>query len=283
MAYGSGDSKYNAAMKTLTEFMAHFDIPSQAESRRLLRTIAGAFATLPYENITKIIKREECGNPEKARRYPEEVIRDHIAWGTGGTCFSLTSALMHLVRSLGWEAEYILADRRYGQNTHCALLVRIDGIPHLLDPGYLITDPIPLFGQSEREFKTSFNRLVLTPDEGRNKTSLSTIQGGERMYRLSYKTSPVDTGEFCKAWDASFSWDMMRYPLLTRTADSKQIYLKGSKIQIRDGDSVQRGEILMEELIAKIAAEFRIHPSVVAHGISILRGRGEIDGKTSSR
>jgi arylamine N-acetyltransferase len=104
----------------------------------LLKDVVAAFATLPYENITKIIKRAECGTPEKSRRYPEEVISDHISWGTGGTCFSLTSALRHLVRSIGFKAEYILADRRYGQDTHCALLLWINGIRSKTGTGYAI-------------------------------------------------------------------------------------------------------------------------------------------------
>ncbi len=296
-------------MGALTDFMAHFGISSGGSPRQLLASVVAAFSELPYENITKIIKRAEFGSPEKARRYPEEVIRSHIDWGTGGTCFSLTSALMYLVRSLGWKAEYILADRRYGQNTHCALLVSIDGIPHLLDPGFLITDPIPLPALGELEYQTAFNGLILAPAEGdRSKISLSTVRRGARTYRLTYKTSPVDSIEFFKAWDASFGWDMMKYPLLTRTANSKHIYLKGSRFQISNfGDShhnsritegnidrpppldnsgvmVTVTEILpSEDLICRIAAEFHIHPSVVERGVSVLRERGEIIGKASSR
>jgi len=268
-------------MKVLADFMAHFGIKPGGPSRQLLGDVVTAFARLPYENITKIIKRAEHGCSEPARRYPEEVIHNHIRWGAGGTCFSLTSTLLHLVRSLGWKAEYILADRRYGQDTHCALLIWIDDVPHLLDPGFLIIDPIPLPAGSEQEFKTVFNKLILTPDEDQSRIALSTVRKGARTYRLTYKTSPVDDGEFAKAWDASFGWDMMRYPLLTRTVASKQIYLKGSRFQIRNADSVEKLVIFREELIARIAGEFRIHPTVVARAVSILRDRGEIGGKTS--
>jgi arylamine N-acetyltransferase len=242
-----------------------------------------AFAGLPYENITKIIKRAEAGSAEKARRYPEEVIRNHFDWGAGGTCFSLTSALAHLVRNLGWKAEYILADRRYGQNTHCALLVWIDEAPHLLDPGYLVINPIPLPTGEPKEFQTSFNSLILAPEARQNRISLSTTRKGAKTYRLTYKTSPVDEGDFFKAWDESFGWEMMRYPLLTRTEASKQIYLNGSRLQISNANSVEKREVHTKELVAKIAAEFHIHPSVVAHAISILRDKGELSGKTSNR
>ena len=263
--------------------MEHFQIPPGGQSQKLLGSVVSAFACLPYENITKIIRRAEAGSAEKARRYPEEVIHDHIELGAGGTCFSLTSALACLVRSLGWRAEYILADRRYGQNTHCALLLWINDVPHLLDPGFLIIDPIPLPSAEEKEFQTAFNSLALAPEAHQDRLSLSSIRKGAKTYRLTYKSSPVDEGEFLKAWDESFDWDMMRYPLLTRTEASRQIYLNGRRFQVSSANSVDRREILDERIVDKISAEFHIHPSVVARAISILKDKGEISGKTSNR
>lgn len=263
--------------------MQHFEIAPDARPRRLLENVVTAFASLPYENITKIIKRAEAGCAAKARRRPEEVIRDHIAWGSGGTCFALTSALAYLLRGLGWQTEYILADRNYGQNTHCALLLRMEGIPHLLDPGFLILNPIRLKDNGEQEIDTSFNRIVLTPEKNRERLSLSTIRKDAKTYRLTYKTSPVDEGEFLKAWDASFDWDMMKYPLLTRIAGSKQIYLNRARLQISDGVSVQKREIPSDALIAGIAAEFHIDPSLVARAVYLLKDKGELRDESASR
>jgi arylamine N-acetyltransferase len=258
------------AMDILSEFTTHYGIRRDQSPREVLGKVIAAFAGLPYENITKIIKRAEAGTPEKARRNPEEVIQNHFEWGTGGTCFSLTSALMHLVRSLGWKAEYILADRRYGQDTHCALLIWIDDIPHLLDPGFLIVDPIPL-SSSEQGIETGFNRLSLAPEGRGDRISLSTVRNNSKTYRLTYRTSPVEAGEFCRAWDASFNWEMMQYPLLTRTIASSQVYLRGSLLQVTRTESVQRCEIGRENMISKISQEFCIQPDIVAHAISILR------------
>lgn len=265
-------------MDLLREFMEHFHIPAERPRREVLGSVAAAFARLPYENLSKIIKHAECGNPEKARRYPEEVIGNHIEWGTGGTCFALTATLLHLARSLGYRADYVLADRRYGQNTHCALLVWIDDVPHLLDPGFLLVDPVPLPSGREREIVAGSNILVLAPDAARKEIALSTVRKGAKTYRLTYKTEPADPGEFEKAWDASFSWDMMRYPLLTQTKNSRQIYMKGSMLQIRTISSMDRREIPLDDLTARISSEFHIHPSVVARAISLWRHRGDIHG-----
>ncbi len=263
-------------MEALRNFMAHYGISPGGERRRLLDRVVSAFSGLPYENITKIIRREESGNCEHARRYPEEVIRDHINWGTGGTCFSLTLALSELIRGMDYETDYILADRSYGQDTHCALIVWIENEPHLLDPGFLILRPIPLPSGSEQKIETGFNTVILAQqEEDANRVSLHTVRQNNKVYRLTYKTSPVDIGEFCKAWDASFHWDMMKYPLLTRTSESRQIYLKGSRIQISSAETMEKEKIGMDELVGKIAAEFRIHPDVIARAVSILKDRGD--------
>jgi arylamine N-acetyltransferase len=261
-------------MELLMEYMAHFGIRPGAPPRELLRRVIAAYTALPYENITKITKG--------ARRGPDEVIRDHIAWGTGGTCFSLTSTLRHLVRGLGWEVQYILADRRYGPDTHCALLVWIEQVAHLVDPGYLIINPIPLFAGGEREIDTGFNRLILVA-EPNSKLHLFTNWGGARAYRLTYKTAPVDEQEFAKAWDASFDWEMMRYPLLTRISGSVQIYLRGSHLRVTRAGTVQKREELGGDLVARIASEFHIHPSVVSRAILTWEERGENFGKASAR
>ena len=132
----------------------------------------------------------------------------------GSIVISLTLALSELIRGMGYEAQYILADRSYGQDTHCALIVWIENEPHLLDPGFLILRPIPLPSGSERKIETGFNSIILAkPEEDANRVSLHTVRKNNKIYRLTYKTSPVDIGEFCKAWDASFHWDMMKYPL----------------------------------------------------------------------
>ena len=265
---------YFPLMSTLKLFAGHFGLQPQGASRQSLGEIVSAFSRLPYENITKIIKRAEFGTPEKARRYPEEVVRDHISWGAGGTCFSLTAALLHLVRSLGFQAEYILADRRYGQDTHCALLVWLDGVPHLLDPGFLIVDPVPLVRGAERVIETGFNRLGLAREGSEGRIALTTLRQGSKTYRLTYKTLPVDDGQFQKAWDASFDWEMMQYPLLTRVAAAGQIYLRGSRLQFSRADSVESRELRGDDLVSGISAEFGIDKSVVARAISILKRGG---------
>ena len=266
---GAGDARL------LIRFFRHFGLRPDIAPERLLDSVVQAFANLPYENLTKILKSHEAGEPRAAKRAPAEVLADHAAFGTGGTCFSLTATLLCLLRSLGWRAEPLLADRRYGENTHCALVVWIDDRPHLVDPGYLIIQPVPLDMHAETRVATAFNELILTPQAGGDRLELATVSQGRRTYRLTFKTSPADEGEFVRAWDASFDWDMMRYPVLTRVRGGRQLYLQGGRFQTRCRDAVQRQELAPRELVGRIAAEFGIDPRIAARALAVLRRKGE--------
>lgn len=262
--------------EVLQMFVRHFAIDLRQEPETLLQQVVAKFACLPYENLSKIVREAERGRTPEARRDPYEVIADHIRQGTGGTCFSLTATLLHLLRQLGWQVQPILADRPYGPNTHCALLLWKDNQPHLVDPGFLLTEPIPLPTCQSLELTTSFHRVLLTPrQEGRRLDLYVVSPRGEKQHRITFKTDPVDWGEFLRIWDASFDWDMMRYPLLTQVRNGEHIYLKGNRLQRRTRQATLRKEVPPTELAAFIHRIFGIAPTIIHQALSIWNQRGE--------
>ena len=264
---------------TLKSFLSHFDIamtPNGSDAARIttLCQVVHAFSRLPYENLTKIIKFDAFGDPQRARRSPRETLADHQSFGAGGTCFSLTALLLSLVRSLGFRAEPLLADRPYGQDTHSALVVWLGERPHLLDPGYLILEPLALDTTGSRRLRTAFNELLLVP-QGDGRLELHTVQGRSETYRLTFKTQPADAGVFLKAWDASFGWDMMRYPLLTRVADRRQLYLQGARFQVRTDHGVEREQVSREGLPAHLSRQFGVASELTTRALRVLERRRE--------
>lgn len=259
----------------LNQFCSMYQIPNQGEPRRMLGQVSRAFARVPYENLTKILRDAESESPRRACRTPGDVVSEHVRWHAGGTCFSLTATLLYLVRSLGFEAEPILADRRYGADTHSALIVWIDSCPHLLDPGYLIVDPIPLVRRPEPlVLPTRFNELRLVP-AGRDCLELYTVQQNERRYRLTFKTAPVDAAEFRRMWQASFGWEMMRSPVLAMVHGNQQIYMHGGRLQRRSRTNVQREKVPEHVWADRMASEFGVHPQVIRKALQVLRRGGD--------
>ncbi|MCK5808855.1 hypothetical protein KAH37_07730 [bacterium] len=237
---------------------AHADI--LLPQREIIKRVCRAFSRLPYENLTKISGSDGVGAGHK--RYPERVLNDFFTYGSGGTCFSLTATLIELLSAMNIPAYPILADRHYGPNTHCAVLLTIDTDFYLVDPGYLIFQPILIPIAGSVRYPGLFNTVELTASEDGKEVALHTILNNDRRYRMSYKLAPVESEKFEKAWEDSFLFEMMSYPVLTLVSDNKQIYLQGDTIKIR-ADGKQRKEKITSDEGQKILSSLEISDSIL--------------------
>ncbi len=192
--------------------------------------ICRTFSHIPYENISKINVLETKKNAWK--RLPETVLSDFFVYGAGGTCFSLTATLIALFSSRQIQSFPILADRHYGPNTHSAVVLITNNQLSLIDPGYLIHHPISIPINGTVEEKRSFNTVAITATDNGKLLELHTILNNDRRYRLTYKLTPASPEQFEQAWNDSFLFDMMHYPVLTTVLNDTHIYLQGTRLKI---------------------------------------------------
>lgn len=244
--------------------------PSPEPDEWLLRELCAAFSRLPYENLTKIIKSGAGIRAGHAKRLPDEVLHDYARYGAGGTCFSLTAACVAVLTACGFEAYPLLADRHYGSDTHCALMLCAPDGLRLLDPGYLIYQPVRLPTDTPLRFSSGFHALELCPREAGRRVELATLAYSTRRVRLTYKIEPVDGPTFGRAWERSFAWEMMTYPVLTRSADGVQHYLQGGSLRTRTADGTVRTTLSSEETAAFISGTLGIHATLVKQALTLV-------------
>lgn len=261
---------------TLAAFWQHAGIDFAHESQAtIISKLCAAFANMPYENLTKIIKTDAVISASSAKRLPDEVIRDYLHYGAGGTCFSLTAAFIALFNACGIEAHPILADRHYGVETHCALVFPQDAGLLLLDPGYLIHEPIPLPTLAPQTVTHGFNTLELVPQDAGQKVELFTVVNNSRKSRLTYKVNPVDGATFGRAWERSFAWEMMTYPVLTKQRHGVQQYLQGNQLRIRDHTRTTKHQLTPDQEYDFISRTLGIHPTIIKKAFSIVRCKND--------
>ncbi|MDX9999864.1 MAG: arylamine N-acetyltransferase [Polyangia bacterium] len=249
------------------------------QGQDLLWEVGEAFARLPYENLTKILKKVAEPPGPARRRLPWEVVLDHAERGTGGTCFSLTETFLAVLERLGYSCRPVLCDMRAGRDSHSAVWIELPEGPHLMDPGYLLHQPLPLLPGATSERATSVGVVRVTGSKDGETFELTS--GGKHRYRL--KAAAVSRERFLALWDASFDWSHMGNLHLSRATDGGYAYLHGHRLRLQR--EVGRENVnLVGRLPVELSARFGLAPAVVAEAeaaLSLLResrpGNGDRD------
>jgi arylamine N-acetyltransferase len=252
-------------------FLKNFQLASQPPSLAFLHKIISAFSNLPYENLSKILKLNRFGENERARlRLPEEIFEDHLRFHTGGTCFSLTFFLQSILLQQGFACYIIMGDMAAGQNIHCALVVLLDGVKYLLDPGYLLQRPMPLDPARPRLYHNEFNGVELRFDVASESYDLFTFTREGVKWRYRFADRPTALAEFLQHWQASFHRNSMNGLCLTRVHADEMIYVRNDFMRLTSF-SGKRNVKLKKNLHAAIAEAFGIDPEYVEQALAALR------------
>lgn len=260
-------------------FDERYGLPAPRAREQDLATLTSRFAELPYENLTKIIALAEGGAGSPRLRRPEQVMADHLALGTGGTCFSLVELLRVLATAAGLRCQPRMAHMRHGANIHCVLHCEAGGRRFLVDPGYLLPHPLPLepedaaiAGARPGEARVVRAGSLGPAPEGipDGELDLYTIEPEGPLWRYRIDPRPPSPAEFEAHWRASFGMPAMRSLLCTRRdAGDEIVYLHNHKLR-RRSESGKRTENVRADLCEQVEAIFGIAPAITRRAAALV-------------
>jgi arylamine N-acetyltransferase len=216
-------SKHSEGAKT---FMKAHNLSLGNTRLELLERVVEAFSRLPYENISKIIKLSQWQNSQDRIRLPEEVVGDHLRERLGGTCFSLTFTLQAILLQNGFSSYPVMAHMRAGRNIHCALIVLVDGLKYLVDPGYLLGRPVQLDPRRPLSFSNEFSQVELCFQPQDSSYYLFTVNDQQRKWRYCFTDRPTAPREFLRHWQDSFTKNAMHGICLNRVTAKGLVYVR---------------------------------------------------------
>jgi arylamine N-acetyltransferase len=252
-------------------FLEHFEVDRSDPDLHLLDKLVKAFAALPYENVTKIIRFHNFSGWEERLRKPAEVVEDHVRIASGGTCFSLTETLGSMLQALGFECHYRMADMHYGIDIHCALIVTLGDSRFLVDPGYLLGRPVPLPSARSVTIDTPFNTVRIERGEG--SYNLYTQEKGNEKWRYRLKDSAVSEAEFKDHWIRSFSFNMMNNILITRATEEGHLYVRDRHFSKTSRASRESAKI-KDDYESTLGRIFGIRNEAIREALTILSDSG---------
>ncbi len=252
-------SRHRHAMAT---FLAHFGLVERPPDLPFLQRLLQAFAQLPYENISKILKLNRHFDSPQRLRLPEEVMEEHIHYHFGGTCFSLSYFLHVILSNLGFINYIVMADMGRRRNVHCALIVEMERKKYLVDPGYLLTQAMQLTKERSRLYRSPHSGVQIQFDRVTERFHLYTFDRQVIKLRYTFEDRPCPLPEFLQHWYNSFYQGTMHGICLTRLSENGMIYVHDDFLQIVtfDGKRKEKIKANYQQMVAEI---FSIHPSWV--------------------
>jgi hypothetical protein len=167
-----------------------------------------------------------------------------------------------------------MADKGRSADIHCGLRFEWQGRAYLLDPGYMIFDPLPLPGAglaATAWIPPNEVRVEDVPD-GRVYRLWSGPRGAPK-WRFDFRKAPVDEAEFIRHWEASYALPMMGYPVLNRIEGGVQHYLQKRSLLVRTAEGSEMRKLEREELMEALGRVFGIPDGLAREALDIVTAR----------
>jgi len=242
--------------QALRHFLAHFGLVPRSPNWAFMERILGAFARIPYENISKILKLNRHFTSPGHFRLPEEVVEEHIRYNFGGTCFSLSFLLHSVLTQTGFINYIVMADMGRRRNVHCALVVDISGVKYLVDPGYLLSQSMELSKDKARLYRSPQSGVEIKFDRRSESYHLYTFDQQLIKLRYTFLDRPTPMSDFLQHWGASFYQGTMHGICLTQLRSEGMIYVHDHYLQMATpaGKTKRRIKDHYPEMVGEIFA-----------------------------
>ena len=282
------------------------------ENMKKVVDLCNQISNITYENLTKIIRLEQTGSATGARKLDDSDQNDIDSWMGGGTCFSMTWHLYQALTDMGFKPRLVMGHKRKERNIHCALILPDDSLEpsamsgelvhvskpavagdliaqasspnhqpltteYLLDPGYLIFDPLlmPLpqpFGTGEAFFPLSPNCVRLVRPTMESMELWTGGAGAPMKLRFEYPVEGISVEEFKHHWNESFYREMMTYPVLNRLDREKgvQYYYQKGNLVVRNATGSQMTKIAPADRVQTLSDIFKLSPDIIEKALNIL-------------
>ena len=266
------------------------------ENMKKVVDLCNQISNITYENLTKIIRLEQTGSATGARKLDDSDQNDIDSWMGGGTCFSMTWHLYQTLTDMGFKPRLVMGHKRKERNIHCALILPDPdqlGVRNsefginssflnpnsefLLDPGYLIFDPLQMplpqpFGTGEAFFPLSPNCVRLVRPTLESMELWTGGAGAPMKLRFEYPVEGVSVEEFKLHWNESFYREMMTYPVLNRLDREKgiQYYYQKGNLVVRNATGSKMTKIEPADRVQTLSDIFKLSPAIIEQALQIL-------------
>lgn len=256
-------------MIPLEEILDALDLSRAEPGSGFLEALFARFnARVPFENASKILRNAEILEPEARPRGPEVFWADHLAHGTGGTCFARVAAFDTLLGALGFRTRRLLG-RVERDDDHAALLVETAAGKSIVDVGFPLPAILPAgaalvaSAQGEIQVEPTARGVAVALRDG--------VPEGPRS--LEIFLAPVSEEHFAAHWRETFrpGGRFLREVTLRRDLGHRTVSYARGEVRVDDLHSRLRVPVAKPREAA-LSELFGIRVEVLGRAFAVLGG-----------
>lgn len=198
--------------KTVNEVLKYLDVPLRKPTLGYLNLLIREYILrVPWESVSRIIRRHTTAEIENCPRLPNEFWREAMAHGFGGTCFESSLAFFSLLSALGFNGYLTINDMGEIRGCHAAVVVLLGEKKYLvdvtipvhaavrIDPNRTVTRRTPHYYFRVRPLQEKLYAVERSPYPHRNVFTLVDIPVNLTDYRAAVVDDYSDqNGRFLK-------------------------------------------------------------------------------------
>lgn len=175
----------------------------QRPTLEYLNMLIDAFIhAVPWESVTRILKRAAAPETADCPRFPREVWSDAMNFGGGGTCFEINYAFFALLNALGYEGYMTLNDMNEARKCHAAIVILFNEQKYLVDVSVPLPRAVAFFSDSTVYHYTPWLNFTVRP-AGENRYVVERAPHA-RQYIFTLNDVPVNAHDFEAAIGADY-------------------------------------------------------------------------------
>lgn len=130
--------------------------------RYLNRLIRAYIRHVPWESVSRIVKRNATTKTELCPRWPDEFWQEALKSGMGGTCFENNLAFFTVLKELGFGG-YLTINDMEEPACHTASIIALDGQKYLADVAIPIHCALPIQAGRITRRSSEFHHYTIRP------------------------------------------------------------------------------------------------------------------------
>jgi arylamine N-acetyltransferase len=266
--------------------LQHLRIKRYPPTLEYLQELMTAYCSnVPWESVSKIVKKNSSGNSEDCLRLENEFWTSAFQYGTGGTCYESNWAFFCLLQNLGFNGYLTINKVVDKTGVHSAIVIVISDKKYIVDVGYPTYAPIPVIEEADTVSDTLPIMYRCTP--GSSNEYIIEKFPHPKPYLYHLRDLPVNTRDYLKTASKDyeegglFSDRIVIRKLINKVPtrfDSEDIPYNVHTLQ--NGDKV-RTFIKDEELTERLSNCFSLNRRMIDQAFMVLNQRNAQQGLTN--